>query len=183
MARPMTQNQGTGTIQSEPMAVAHPSSRVQDLEDGLRLPQLTLVCHDGNTMTSSQAPRTTTTMPQDATQCFLDDITSTAAVTALTTPVQQPRRASSTTTTALRRSRRIATRSYTGTALDKAQSVLMRKMGVLQDQEPLTEEAREAYARLFQQPLSRPQITALAALFGWTVPDDCEARAADLLVL
>lgn len=50
----------------------------------------------------------------------------------------------------------------------------MRKLGLLTDHESITDEARQAYAKLFDSPLSRPQLAALAALFGWEIPADCE---------
>lgn len=64
----------------------------------------------------------------------------------------------------------------------RAQTVLMRKLGVLSDAEHITQEAREAYSRLFEHPLSRAHLMALTALFGWTVPAEDEARSPDLIV-
>lgn len=81
----------------------------------------------------------------------------------------------------LRRSRRIANTGGQAPALEKAQGVLMRKLGIVTERESITAEAREAYAKLFDNPLSRPQVAALAALFGWEIPSDCEARSAELL--
>lgn len=59
----------------------------------------------------------------------------------------------------------------------------MRKVGVISDEESITPEAREAYMHLFQHPLSRAHLTALASLFGWTVPPEGEARSSDLLLV
>lgn len=74
----------------------------------------------------------------------------------------------------LRRSRRIATSGANGPAVQKAQGVLMKKLGIIQEQEQVTTEAKEAYAKLFEQSLSRPQLAALASLFGWSIPPDCD---------
>lgn len=68
--------------------------------------------------------------------------------------------------TSLRRSKRIACMGASGTALDRAQTVLMRKMGLITEMESISQEAREAYTRLFEHPLSRSHLSALAALFG-----------------
>lgn len=57
----------------------------------------------------------------------------------------------------------------------------MRKLGLINAQEAISQEAREAYAKLFNHPLSRPHLAAVASLFGWAVPEDLEARSADLL--
>lgn len=40
---------------------------------------------------------------------------------------------------------------------------------------------KHAYAKLFEHPLSRPQIAALASLFGWTIPTEAEVRSTELL--
>lgn len=98
------------------------------------------------------------------------------------TPPVSGRAKKPTRSTQLRQSRRITRAGNCGPALQRAQVVLMRKLGVLEEQENLTNEAREAYVRLFEHPLSRTHLAALAALLGWTVPEDAEARSADLLV-
>lgn len=81
----------------------------------------------------------------------------------------------------LRRSRRIAASGTHEPALQKAQGVLMRKLGIVTDREQITNEAKEAYAKLFEHTLSRPQLSALAALFGWIILAESEARSAELL--
>lgn len=86
------------------------------------------------------------------------------------------------TTNPIRHSHRIANTGCLGTELDKAQSVLMHKMGILGDQESLKQDACDAYVRLFEDPLSHPHLAAVASLFGWTVPENCEARAAGLIL-
>ncbi|GJN25111.1 hypothetical protein PR202_gb12898 [Eleusine coracana subsp. coracana] len=55
----------------------------------------------------------------------------------------------------------------------------MRKLGLLAPTNRLSQEARDEYIRLFDHPLSRTQLAAVAAIFGWTVPESCEAPAAD----
>lgn len=81
----------------------------------------------------------------------------------------------------IRRSCRIAMTSNTRPALERAQCVLMRKLGIINPQETMTQEARDAYIRLFDHPLSRPHLEAVAALFGWSIPVECEMRSAELL--
>lgn len=98
------------------------------------------------------------------------------------TPANYKKRQMATTaTTSLRRSRRIASTGAAGPTLQKAQGVLMRKLGILSDQEQITSEAKESYAKLFEYPLSRAQLAALALLFGWDTPPECEVRSAELL--
>lgn len=82
----------------------------------------------------------------------------------------------------LRRSKRIAGFGCAANSIDQAQIVLMRKLGILAAQDNLTQDARDAYARLFEHPLSRAQLTALASLFGWVVPEQSEACSANLLL-
>lgn len=65
-------------------------------------------------------------------------------------------------------------------AVHRAQMVLMKKLGVLGEQQLLTQEAREAYANLFEHPLSPVHIVVLAALFGWVVPDPSAEELATL---
>lgn len=69
-----------------------------------------------------------------------------------------------------------------GNAIDKAQTVLMRKLGVLAPNDGLSLEARDAYIRLFDHPLSRTQLAAVATIFGWSVPESCKAPAAEQLI-
>ena len=58
----------------------------------------------------------------------------------------------------------------------------MRKLGIIGESEHIDIEAQDDYARLFLHDLSRSNVAALAALFGWTVPDDAEVRCVDLCV-
>ena len=58
----------------------------------------------------------------------------------------------------------------------------MRKLGIIGESEHISIDAQDDYARLFMQELSQTHIAALAALFGWSVPDDAEVRGVDLCV-
>lgn len=123
--------------------------------------------------------------PVDETHDFLRNISSYSPVLAINPVVAATARAKKTKgaeASTLRRSRRIASTGGMGTAIDQAQTVLMRKLGLIMLQERLSQEARDAYMRLFDHPLSRDHLTALASLFGWTVPDDCEMRSPDHLL-
>ncbi|GJN23594.1 hypothetical protein PR202_gb11258 [Eleusine coracana subsp. coracana] len=85
-------------------------------------------------------------------------------------PAKRSRRQPASSTT-LRRSRRIANSAGPNHAVQKAQMVLMRKLGLAIEENGLSQEARDAYAKLFEHPLSPSHLAALAALFGWAVPD------------
>lgn len=82
----------------------------------------------------------------------------------------QTSRPKPTAVTTLCHSRRIASAGRMGNVVDQAQTVLIRKLGLINTQDRISHEAREAYARLFEHPLSRVHLTALASLFGWSVP-------------
>lgn len=41
-----------------------------------------------------------------------------------------------------------------GSAVDRARTVLKRKLGILSNDQELTQQARDAYAQLFEHPLS-----------------------------
>lgn len=94
----------------------------------------------------------------------------TEANTLLPTPASTSRQPTHQQPTPLRKSRRIANAGGPCHSVQRAQTVLMKKLGILGEQQLLTEEAREAYANLFEHPLSPCHIAALAALFGWTPP-------------
>lgn len=113
-------------------------------------------------------------------QQFLRSITTPADTLAnlLATPAPRPRGMKLHDTTTIRRSHRIAVSGYGGTAVNKEQTLLMRKLGLIEAQDAISQEARDAYARLFEHPLSSAQIATVASLFGWTVPESCEARSA-----
>lgn len=117
-------------------------------------------------------------------QAFIDDISRTVTedpATHPTTPAPRTRTKQARAPPTLRRSRCIANTGPRGTALTRAQSVLMRKLGLTPQQDLMSQEDRDVYANLFEHPLSRSQVSALASLFGWTVPDDCEVRSAEFL--
>lgn len=56
--------------------------------------------------------------------------------------------------------------------------MLMKKLGLQVQQEVANDEELEAYARLFDHPLPPSHISALAALFGWSVPNDAAVSSA-----
>lgn len=128
----------------------------QDMQDALRASQTTFVC--GITKPLSQAP-----------------------LPGLATPPTLTMQENSAPVTTIRYSKRIAMFANARPALERAQCVLMRKLGILKEQEQMSQEDREAYTKLFEHPLSRPQLAALAALFGWTILEHCEVRSAELL--
>lgn len=123
---------------------------------------------------------------QPAAQDYIDTVSmplqQSAATPMPVSPALRRRRQTTIGSNSLHRSNRIARIATKGTTLDRAQAVLMRKLGVISEGESLSPEAREAYTQLFEHPLSRSHLTALAALFGWTVPPEDEARVADCLV-
>lgn len=102
-------------------------------------------------------------------QAFLRSITMPvhpAQASIAATPTPRTRRRGNAETSPLRRSRRIAAVAGRGSAQDKAQTLLMRKLGVITGREEISPKAREVYSRLFEHPLSRSHLTALATLFG-----------------
>lgn len=52
----------------------------------------------------------------------------------------------------------------------------MKKLGIPVAEDDVNQDNLEAYTRLFDHPLSPSHLAALAALFGWTVPADSDAR-------
>lgn len=68
-----------------------------------------------------------------------------------------------------------------GHSLQRAQVVLMRKLDIIGEQDIMSQEARDAYAALFEHPLLWPHLATVAAIFGWEIPEDGEARSANLL--
>ena len=77
-----------------------------------------------------------------------------------------------------RRSRRVANLPPT-TADHSAAVSVCRQLGFADGEERVSIVAMEHYATLFDQPLSREHLKALAALFGWDAPPGDEVRAAD----
>lgn len=151
-----------GSSESTGTLLAEPGQRVSPLPRGIT-PATDQAAAAASTQ--SEGPHT------DRSQEFLAMVTRPVRE-APATPASRPqrKRAVSVATT-LRRSRRIANSVGPTNTVQKAQTVLMRKLGIIDTQQPMSQEAREAYARLFEHPLSPSHIAALAALFGWTVPD------------
>jgi hypothetical protein len=58
----------------------------------------------------------------------------------------------------------------------------MRALGIITEQEGVTEQAQEDYANVFKQCITEMQVEALAALFNWAIPDftDHDSEAAVL---
>lgn len=52
----------------------------------------------------------------------------------------------------------------------KAKRVLLRKLGLLGSDEPLSADLLARYSRLFDQPLAMDVVLAFADFFGWRVP-------------
>ena len=67
----------------------------------------------------------------------------------------------------------------------KAKRVLLRRLGLLGDDEPISEEALARYNKLFARPLAVDIVLAFADFFGWIIPTgllDGVATAAPRLV-
>ena len=47
----------------------------------------------------------------------------------------------------------------------------MRSLDIISENEGISQQALDDYAKLFVQPLSDSQLQALAALFNWSLPD------------
>lgn len=62
------------------------------------------------------------------------------------------------------------------------QADLGRRLGISVDSEAFSQEALDEYGRLFAKPLYQSHIPALAALFGWSVPDEVDAALEVLVV-
>lgn len=58
----------------------------------------------------------------------------------------------------------------------------MKKLGIHVENDMPSFSDIDAYARLFDHPLSTSHIAALAALFGWTVPSNGDAGSAEALM-
>jgi hypothetical protein len=77
-------------------------------------------------------------------------------------------------------STRLANRSGAlSAAIQQIQQNLMLKLGLTSEQEAPGPKALEDYSRLFTKPLSQSHVAALAALFGWHVPDLEQATRED----
>lgn len=112
---------------------------------------------------------------------FLESITAATAEMSTAPPPSQSRsRRQRNVGTPLRRSRRLATGGPTTYSVQKAQAVLMKWLRIMIDEPMPSPNNLEAYARLFDHPLSPSHIAALAALFGWTAPESSETHSADV---
>jgi len=50
----------------------------------------------------------------------------------------------------------------------------MATLHIISETEGISQEAIDAYAKLFSQPLSQCHVVALSALFGWSAPSVLE---------
>uniref|UniRef100_A0ACD5W6V6 Uncharacterized protein n=1 Tax=Avena sativa TaxID=4498 RepID=A0ACD5W6V6_AVESA len=82
------------------------------------------------------------------------------------------------------RSIRLVGRFAAGTPVKKQQKLLMTQLGIIREGEQISDEALQAYLRLFDKPMTSSRIAAVLALFGWE-PDViplCRDGDVDLLV-
>lgn len=108
-------------------------------DDGETLP---LPSQDPELMAVTQA------LQQEAQQSIqeISGDTRNAPVPTAATPRQPRRGRVQTSGSSLRRSRPIAHSGIAGTAVDRAQTVLMRKLGILSQEQHMMQQARDAYA-------------------------------------
>jgi hypothetical protein len=66
-------------------------------------------------------------------------------------------------------------RGAPSTAVRKIRVDIARTLGIWADQEGLAQEALDEYGRLFSKPLTQDHVAALAALFGWAIPENADA--------
>lgn len=59
--------------------------------------------------------------------------------------------------------------------------MVIRRLGLVAEDEHVGQEALDAFARLFQAPLSRAHVVALAALSGFQVPMGAQVHDIDIL--
>ena len=104
---------------------------------------------------------------------FLDKI-SKKTTCLLPQPPAVLRRARAPPTTAPRRSRRVAGMGaeFAGMPDSSSRKTVMRSLDIELEHEHVCAKAMDDYAKLFSGPLSASHVQALAALFGWTPPDD-----------
>jgi hypothetical protein len=81
-----------------------------------------------------------------------------------------------------RRSRRLAAKNKgAGSAVKRAQRILMRKLGICRDEERLSDSHLKEYTAIFSSPLGPQQVEAITALFGVScavaLDEDAEAMA------
>lgn len=96
----------------------------------------------------------------------------------LATPKIMKRKRPANPSQELRRSRRVAGLGAEHIPqIPRAKKMVMNTINNGPGRNQLNHKDLEAYAKLFSHPLSCPQVQALAALFGWTVPDDLGGAA------
>jgi hypothetical protein len=80
------------------------------------------------------------------------------------------------------RSRRIAAknRGVSGSAIKRAQRILMRKLGICRNEERMSDSQLKEYAAIFASPLGPEQVEAITTLFGLSCP---VTREEDLVAL
>jgi hypothetical protein len=67
-----------------------------------------------------------------------------------------------------------------GSTIKKAQRMIMKKLGICQDEARLSADQLKDYAAIFASPLSADQVAALASLFGLVCPPVGEAELANV---
>jgi hypothetical protein len=101
-------------------------------------------------------------------------------------PMPEPRlvrrRLFSVQSSSVRRSSRIAAKNkgIPGSTIKKAQRMIMKKLGICQDEARLSADQLRDYAAIFASPLSADQVAALASLFGLVCPPVGEAELANV---
>ena len=70
-----------------------------------------------------------------------------------------------------RRSGRIAKADCGLNSELKAKKVLLRRLGLVSDDAPISAATLAKYERLFQKPLAHDVLQAFADLFGWRIPE------------
>lgn len=91
-------------------------------------------------------------------------------VTVLPSPVHRKRRNEIPPNFIPRRSGHIALSDRGLDSEMKAKRVLLRRMGLLQDDEPLSDALLAKYSALFKQPLAEDVIQAFADFYDWSMP-------------
>ena len=113
---------------------------------------------------------------QPTLQEFLDDI-QTHMTPILPTPTTRRRRLELPPNFTPRRSDHIAKTDHGLNSEAKAKRVLLRCLGIISDDEAVSEEALQRYHKLFERPLAGDIVQAFADFYGWNVP----TNIADLL--
>ena len=70
-----------------------------------------------------------------------------------------------------------------GPVLSEAQRRVIRSLGLAEANEKIDEEAQDRYSKLFNSTISDSHLSALAAIFGWSVEEGLEARSAASLAV